>query len=61
VSPEEWRDIRRMLVETKSVEAAYAVAVDYATAAKGHLEAFPPSPERDALVALPDYVLVRDR
>jgi octaprenyl-diphosphate synthase len=61
VSPEEWRDIRRMLVETKSVEASYAVAVNYATAAKGHLEAFPPSPERDALVALPDYVLLRAR
>ena len=29
--------------------------------AKALLQAFPPSLERDALMALPDYVLARDR
>jgi octaprenyl-diphosphate synthase len=61
VSPEQWRDIRRMLGETDAIESAYNVAVDYAKAAKSHLQVFPRSPERDALVALPDYVLMRDR
>ena len=35
--------------------------VEYAERAKACLEAFPPSRERDALLALPDYVLARDR
>jgi octaprenyl-diphosphate synthase len=61
VSPEEWREIRSMLAETDALESAYGVAVEYATAAKGHLQAFPASPERDALLALPDYVIMRDR
>jgi len=61
VSSEEWRDIRRMLGETDAIESAYGVAVDHAAAAKSHLQVFPPSPARDALVALPDYVIMRDR
>ena len=36
-------------------------AVEYAERAKKPLYAFPPSAERDALLALPDYVLSRDR
>jgi len=56
VTPEEWREIGRMLAETNALESAYGVAVEYATAAKTHLQAFPPSVERDALLALPDYV-----
>jgi hypothetical protein len=35
--------------------------VDFAERAKKPLYAFPPSAERDALLALPDYVLSRDR
>jgi octaprenyl-diphosphate synthase len=61
VTPEEWREIGRMLAETNALESAYGVAVEYATAAKTHLQAFPPSLERDALLALPDYVTMRDR
>ena len=40
---------------------AYERAVEYAERAKACLEVFPPSLERDALLALPDYVLARDR
>ena len=61
VSADEWREIRRLLVEADAVESAYGVAVEYAMAAKRQLDAFPSSPEREALRALPDYVLIRDR
>ena len=40
---------------------AYERAVEYAERAKECLAVFPPSRERDALMALPDYVLARDR
>ena len=36
-------------------------AQEHASKAKAHLSVFPPSLERDALMALPDYVLARDR
>ena len=61
VTPEQWRDILRLLDEHRATELAYARAVEYAERAKAQLEIFPPSRERDALLALPDYVLARDR
>jgi octaprenyl-diphosphate synthase len=61
VSPEDWREIRRMLVEHRAVDAAYEKATEFSHAAKQQLSAFPPSPERDALLALPDFVLSRDK
>ena len=61
VAPEQWRDILRMLGEHRSTELAYETALDYASRAKTCLSAFPPSQERDALIALPDYVVSRDR
>jgi octaprenyl-diphosphate synthase len=61
IAPDDWREIRRMLVEHRAVDAAYEKATEFAQAAKGHLAAFPPSPERDALLALPEFVLSRDR
>ena len=61
VSPEQWREILRLLAEHRAADLAYARAVEYAERAKSCLEVFPPSPERDALLALPDYVLARDR
>jgi len=61
VTPDQWRDIRRMLVDHRATEQAYARAVEYAERAKNCLSVFPPSRERDALLALPDYVLARDR
>ena len=61
VSSDQWRDIRRMLVEHRATDQAYARAVEYAERAKTCVSVFPPSRERDALLALPDYVLSRDR
>jgi octaprenyl-diphosphate synthase len=61
VSSDQWRDITRLLREHQTPELAYSQALGYATRAKAALDAFPPSRERDALVALTDYVLARDR
>jgi geranylgeranyl pyrophosphate synthase len=61
VSPEQWREIMRLLREHGIAELAYKRAVEYANRAKGCLAAFPPSRERDALLSLTDYVLARDR
>ncbi len=49
------------LKEHASIDYAYRRAVEFAERAKKPLYAFPPSAERDALLALPDYVLARDR
>jgi octaprenyl-diphosphate synthase len=61
VSPEQWRQILRLLAEHNVTDLAYDRAVEYAERAKACLEIFPASRERDALLALPDYVLSRDR
>jgi octaprenyl-diphosphate synthase len=61
VSPDQWRDLLRLLREHRATDLAYGRAVEYASRAKACLAAFPPSRERDALMALPDYVLARDR
>jgi octaprenyl-diphosphate synthase len=61
VTPEQWREILRLLAEHGAMDLAYERAVAYAERAKTCLEIFPPSRERDALLALPDYVLARDR
>ena len=61
VTPERWREICRLLHETRSVEYAMDKAQEQAALAKKQLYAFPPSHERDALMALPDYILARDR
>ena len=61
ISLEEWREVRRLLAVHQSVEYAYGVAVDFVDRAKAALRRFPPGAERNALEALPDYVLSRDR
>ena len=61
VTEDQWNELRRGLREHASIDYAYRRAIEFADGAKKHLYAFPPSPERDALVALPDYVLSRDR
>jgi octaprenyl-diphosphate synthase len=61
VTTEQWRDILRLLREHRAPQAAYARAVEYGDRAKAALSVFPPSRERDALVALADNVLARDR
>ena len=61
VEPAQWHELLRSLKEHASIDYAYRKAEDFAERAKKPLYAFPPSSERDALLALPDYVLARDR
>ena len=61
VTPEQWDELLRCLKEHASIDYAYRRATEYAERAKKPLYAFPPSSEREALLALPDYVLSRDR
>src|SRR6187200_2753206 len=61
VDPEQWKELLRMLGEHRTTDLAYETALEYASRAKTCLSAFPASQERDALIALPDYVVSRDR
>lgn len=62
VTPDNWRAIKELLARHGAIDAAFAKAVELAERAKRHLaEAFPVSIERDALIALADYVITRDR
>ena len=61
VSSEQWDELLRRLREHASIDYAYRRAVEFAERAKKPLYGFPPSAEREALLALPDYVLSRDR
>src|ERR1700730_4832726 len=61
VAQEQWDRLLSRLKDHRSIDYAYKRAVDFAERAKKPLHAFPPSSERDALLALPDYVLSRDR
>jgi len=58
---EQWHELLRRLKEHASIDYAYRKAVEFTERAKKPLYSFPPSSERDALLALPDYVLSRDR
>jgi octaprenyl-diphosphate synthase len=61
VTPEAWQELLAYLNEHASIDYAFRRAEEFAERAKSPLYAFPPSSERDALLALPDYVLSRDR
>jgi octaprenyl-diphosphate synthase len=61
IAPGQWEELLRTLKEHRSIEYAYRRASDLAERAKKPLYSFPPSSERDALFALPDYILSRDR
>jgi octaprenyl-diphosphate synthase len=61
ITKEEWRDLRALLKRYDSIEYAHRGAVGFVERAKKALYAFPAGPEREALMALPDYVLSRDR
>jgi octaprenyl-diphosphate synthase len=61
VTEEQWGELLHSLKLHASIDYAYRRAVEYAERAKKPLYAFPPSSERDALLALPDYVLSRER
>jgi octaprenyl-diphosphate synthase len=58
---EQWNRLLRILREHRSIDYAYRRAEEYAERARRPLYGFPPGAERDALLALPDYVLSRDR
>ncbi len=61
LSAERWQDISALLAQHGTIDYAYDRAVQLAQEARAHLLVFPPGRERDALSALPDYVLMRDR
>jgi len=62
VSPEQWRTIRELLERHGAIEAAFARATTHAERAKQRLlDTFGPSPEREGLISLADYVIHRDR
>ena len=61
VTQEQWREILQLLREHRANELAYERAIEYADRAKACLDLFPSSREKDALLALPDYVVARDR
>jgi len=61
VTAEQWSELLQCLKDHASIDYAHRRAVEFAERAKKPLYAFPPSSERDALLALPDYVLSRDR
>jgi octaprenyl-diphosphate synthase len=61
VTLDEWREIRTLLAQARSIDYAQRAAADFVERAKKALYAFPPSDARDALLYLPDYVISRDR
>src|SRR5687768_13306512 len=60
-TPEEWRELKTMLTQSRSIDYARRAASDFVERAKKSLYAFPASDARDALMYLPDYVISRDR
>ena len=60
ITTDQWATLLRSLKEHASTDYAYRRASEFADRAKKPLYAFPPSSEREALLALPDYVLARD-
>ncbi len=61
MSPEQWQELSHALKEHGAIDYALCAAESYAEKARKPLHIFPASPERDALLALPDYILSRDR
>ncbi len=58
---DEWRQLRALLTQTRSIDYAYNTALDFVERAKRALRVFPASEPREALLFLPDYVVSRDR
>jgi octaprenyl-diphosphate synthase len=58
---DQWRQLRALLTQTRSIDYAYNTALDFVERAKRALRVFPPSDAREALLFLPDYVVSRDR
>ncbi len=49
-----------LMREYRSIEYSTGLAMSYMARAKGRLSVFPPSPHKDALYAVADYVVERD-
>ena len=59
---EQWAELVGALERHRSIDYSQRRAVEFAERAKKPLQqAFPPSSERDGLLALPDHILSRDR
>ena len=58
---DDWARVRQLMTEHRSLEYARTRAIAFGEAAKRQLAVFPDRPERDALMALADYVVTRDR
>jgi len=61
LDPDQWRELAQLLAEHRALDAARRKAEEYGALARQQLEVFPPTPERDALMALVDFVIARDR
>ena len=61
VTLERWADITRLLRQSGAIDYASERAAEFAVAARQKLAVFPDGAERDALAALADFVLLRDR
>jgi octaprenyl-diphosphate synthase len=61
VTLERWADITRLLKQSGAIDYATTRANEYAHAARQKLSAFADGPERAALLALAEFVLLRDR
>jgi octaprenyl-diphosphate synthase len=61
LAPERWLELSRALAECGSLDYAFERATEFGALAKANLARLPASPEREGLMALPDYVLSRDR
>ncbi len=60
VAIDDWRELRGLLVQARSIEYAQRRAAEFVECAKKALCAFPVSDAREALLYLPDYVVSRD-
>ena len=61
VTPAAWRELAALLTQHHAIDSAFDKARECADLARRHLQVFSPSPEREALMTLPDYVLARER
>lgn len=62
VSPDQWQSVQDLLARHGVVDETFDRALQHVERAKAHLAgAFPPSDDRDRLMALADYVVHRDR
>jgi octaprenyl-diphosphate synthase len=62
LTTEKWIAIKGLLNQHGAIDSAFERAVMHAERAKKYLaDAFQPSPEREGLIALADYVISRDR